>query len=74
MTEVTAESIRFAEMLTEHHARLTEGIEKTLAKLREIPVAERPQFVVGQILYWEHAISSLNWSTNVARQRAKLNV
>ena len=73
MAEVTEVTIRFALQLAEHNNKLIEGIERTLEQLRRIPVADRPQFVVGQILYWEHAIASLNWSTHIAKQRAKLN-
>ena len=55
--------------IVEHCTRLRDGVSATYNELRALPKSLRTSHVEGQILYYKHQISTLNWAIRTAKQR-----
>lgn len=61
----------FYERLSEHHAKMLEGVDKSLDEFRKSRTNNNDKYLNGQIKYFEHVKSALNWSTRIALQKAE---
>jgi hypothetical protein len=66
----TQREIDFAESLEIFHDRIISKIAPKLEELRRLRNSDNSHLLDGQILYWDHVIAALKWSTAQAKQKA----